>query len=105
MVEKMRPGAVIVDLAAEKGGNCELTEPGKIVDFRGVKIIGMINPANYFPRDASFLYSKNIANFIRLLLVDGKIVLNFEDEIIRDTAVCHDGKIVSPLVRKVLGES
>jgi NAD(P) transhydrogenase subunit alpha len=105
MVEKMRPGAVIVDLAAEKGGNCELTEPGKIVDFRGVKIIGMINPANYYPHDSSFLYSKNIANFIRLLLVDGKIVLNFEDEIIRDTAVCHDGKIVSPLVRKVLGES
>ncbi|GBD04134.1 NAD(P) transhydrogenase subunit alpha part 1 [bacterium HR19] len=102
MVEKMAPGSVIVDLAAEKGGNCELTKPGEIVDFNGVKIIGMVNPASLYPKDASFLYSKNIENFLKLIIANGKIVLNFEDEIIRDTAVAHGGKIVSPLVQKAL---
>lgn len=103
MVTEMRPGSVIIDLAAEKGGNCELTEPGKIIEFNGVKIYGIINPASVYPAHSSFLYSMCLANFLSLFITkDGKFVVNFEDEIIRDTAVCYEGKIVSPLVQKAL---
>lgn len=105
MVEGMRPGSVIIDLAAEKGGNCELTEPGKMKEVNGVKIIGVVNPASNFPTHASQLYSKNLENFLAVLIQDGKMFFNFEDEIIRDTAVVYNGEIVSPLVKKALENS
>ncbi len=106
MVESMRPGSVIIDLAAEKGGNCELTEPGKLKEVNGVKILGLINPANAYTKDSSYLYAKNLANFVSLLIgKNGKLVINFEDEIIRDTAVTYNGQIVNPLVKKVIEQS
>lgn len=106
MVESMRPSSVIIDIAAEKGGNCELTQAGKIVDYNGVKIFGVVNPGSAYPTHSSYLYSMCLANFLTLFITkDGKFVVNFEDEIIRDSAVCYDGKIVSPIVRKILNGS
>ncbi|MCX7733799.1 MAG: Re/Si-specific NAD(P)(+) transhydrogenase subunit alpha [bacterium] len=106
MVESMRPSSVIIDIAAEKGGNCELTQAGKVVDYNGVKIFGVVNPGSAYPTHSSYLYSMCLANFLALFITkDGKFVVNFEDEIIRDSAVCYDGKIVSPMVRKILDGS
>lgn len=106
MVESMRRGSVIIDLAAEKGGNCELTRPGEILDFNGVKIYGIINPASFYPKHSSYLYSMCLANFLSLFITkDGKFLINFEDEIIRDSAVTYDGQIVSPVVKRILNGS
>lgn len=106
MVESMRPSSVIIDIAAEKGGNCELTQAGKVVNHNGVKIFGVVNPGSAYPTHSSYLYSMCLANFLALFITkDRKFVVNFEDEIIRDSAVCYDGKIVSPIVKKILDGS
>mgnify|MGYP001793164805 CR=1 FL=1 len=98
MVESMKPGSIIVDLAVETGGNCELSEPGRVVDHRGVKIVGHLNVPGRLPADASALYSRNIYNFIELL-VDKEakqLAVNWEDQIVADTCVIRDGKVVHP---------
>ncbi len=104
MVERMKPGSVIVDLAAEKGGNCELTKPGEIYEYNNVKIIGLINLPSTVPVHASQMYANNVKNFLSLLVKDGKINIDVSDEIISSTLVTKDGEIVNQLVRKALGE-
>lgn len=103
MVGPMSPGSVIVDLAAERGGNCELTRPGDTVVFHGVKILGPIHLASTIPIHASQMYSKNISNFLLHLIKDGKPQLNIKDEIIRETMVTWDGEVVHPRIREMLG--
>jgi NAD(P) transhydrogenase subunit alpha len=100
MVQRMAPGSVIVDLAAERGGNCELTEPDRIVEKHGVSVIGTTNVPSTVPRDASRMYARNIAALIEHLLADGRIELNAEDPITEGTLVCRDGEIVHPRVRE-----
>ena len=88
MVEAMKPGSVIVDLAAETGGNCELTRPTEIVEHRGVKIHGTLNLAATMPFHASQLYSRNVHALLQLMTTkEGQLSLNWEDDIIRDTCI------------------
>ncbi|WP_158750070.1 Re/Si-specific NAD(P)(+) transhydrogenase subunit alpha [Acidobacterium sp. S8] len=105
MVEAMPAGSVIVDIAAERGGNCELTRPGETVDHNGVSILGPLNIPSTVAYHASQMLSTNITAVVKLLLRDGNISLNLEDEIIRESLVTHAGKIVHPKVVELLGAS
>jgi NAD(P) transhydrogenase subunit alpha len=105
MVRGMEPGSVIVDLAAEGGGNCELTQPGETVEVNGVIIMGPVDLPSTIPYHASQMYAKNIAAFLQNVVKDGQLRLNLEDEIIRDTLVVHKGEVVNPQVRELLGLS
>lgn len=98
MVESMKRGSVVVDLAALGGGNCEYTEPGQAVDVNGVTVIGYTDMPSRLPTQSSQLYSNNILNLIKLLCPekDGEIVLDFEDEIIRNVTVTREGEITWP---------
>lgn len=97
MVYSMRPGSVIVDLAAEQGGNCTLTKPGEIVEINGVSIIGLLNIPSRLPADASALYAKNCLNFITPMVnADKHLAVNWQDEIIAATALTRDGDIIHP---------
>jgi NAD(P) transhydrogenase subunit alpha len=93
MVATMRPGSVIVDLAAETGGNCELTRAGEIVDRNGVSIIGAVNVPSSVPYHASVMFSKNVLTLLQHLVKDGNIVLNLEDEITGPMCVVHGGTV------------
>lgn len=99
VVEEMKPGSVIVDLAAESGGNCELTKAGKQVKKKGVTIYGPVNVPSLLATDTSELYSRNLLNFTALFLKDGEVELDWEDQIIAESALTHDGEIKSQLVR------
>jgi len=104
MVDGMAPGSVIVDVAAERGGNCELTRPGETVDRNGVKIAGPLNLPTQAPYHASQMYAKNISAFLLNLVEEGKLKpFDLEDEIVRDTMITHDGKVVNPRVCEALG--
>ena len=104
MVEGMAPGSIVVDLAAERGGNCELTKPGEtIVTDGGVTIAGPANLPAAVPYHASQMYSKNISTFFLHLLTDGTIPLDTDDEIVRETLVTRGGAIVHARVREVFG--
>jgi NAD(P) transhydrogenase subunit alpha len=103
MVARMAPGSIIVDIAAERGGNCELTQPGEVVETGGVSIHGPVNLPSSIPYHASQMYAKNIATFLKHLVKDGKIALNREDEIVRETLVTHGGEIVHPRVLEASG--
>jgi proton-translocating NAD(P)+ transhydrogenase subunit alpha len=103
MVEKMAPGSVIVDLAAERGGNCELTRPAEMVVEHNVTIIGEFNLAATVPYHASALYARNISAFLQHLVKDGKLQLDMKDEITRETMVTHEGEVVSARVREFFG--
>ncbi|MCK6621370.1 MAG: Re/Si-specific NAD(P)(+) transhydrogenase subunit alpha [Calditrichaceae bacterium] len=103
MVKHMHPGSVIVDLAAERGGNCEATEPGKVVQKHGVTIAGPLNLASDIPFNSSQTYSKNLTNFMALLVKKGQLEMNMEDEIIRESMVTRDGQVVNPRVKEALG--
>ena len=96
----MAPGSVIFDLAAERGGNCELTRTGQTVVEHGVTIIGRINVAASVPYHASQMYARNLTAFLLHLVKDGKVRLHDDDEIIHDTLVTHDGEIVNERVRE-----
>ena len=100
MVKGMAPGSVIIDLAAERGGNCELTRVGETIKEYGVSIIGAINLASSVPYHASQMYARNLMTFLLYLVKDGKLQLNMQDEIIRETMVAHAGEIVNPRVRE-----
>ena len=102
MVKGMAPGSVVVDLAAERGGNCEITEAGKTVVKHGVTIIGAINLAAGVPYHASMMYARNVTNFLTHLIKEQKLNLNLEDEIIRETLLTRDGEIVQARVREFL---
>jgi NAD(P) transhydrogenase subunit alpha len=93
-VAGMRPGSVIVDLAAEAGGNCALTEPGRTVERERVTIVGELNLPSTMPVHASQMYSRNVMSFVALLVRDGDLVVDFDDEIVRETCVTHEGRVV-----------
>ena len=93
-VRAMRPGSVIVDLAAEMGGNCELTVPGEVVEREGVTIVGLTNLPSTMPTHASQMYSRNVQTLLQHLVKDGSLVLDFEDEITRETCVTRDGRVL-----------
>jgi NAD(P) transhydrogenase subunit alpha len=103
MVKGMAPGSVIFDLAAERGGNCELTKAGETIVRHGVTIIGAINVASGVPYHASQMYARNVTAFLLYLVKDQKLQLNLEDEIVRDTLVTHGGEVVNPRVREFFG--
>ena len=95
MTEAMKPGSVIVDLAAEAGGNCEVTVPGRNVERAGVTILGAVNIPSMMPGEASVLYSRNVAGLLDLLISpEGELVVDFEDEVIAGAGVTHGGKLV-----------
>jgi len=100
MVAGMTLGSVIVDLAAERGGNCELTRAEETIVAHGVTIVGAINLASSVPYHASQMYGKNLTNFLLHLVKDGKLQLNLEDEITRSTLVTQGGEIVNPRIRE-----
>jgi NAD(P) transhydrogenase subunit alpha len=99
MVQRMAPGSVIVDLAAERGGNCALTRPGQISVAHGVTIIGQINIASSIPYHASYMYARNITAFLLHLVHDGNVQLNLEDDILRETLLTRGGELVHERVR------
>jgi NAD(P) transhydrogenase subunit alpha len=101
MVAGMAPGSVLVDLAAERGGNCELTRAGEKVEEHGVTIIGSINLASTVPYHASQMYAKNVATFLLYMVKDGKLQINPEDEIVRETLLTQGGEIVSARLREI----
>ena len=100
MVASMAPGSVIVDLAGERGGNCELTRPGEIVVEHGVTIIGWFNLASTVPYHASQMYARNVSAFLLNLVKDGKLQLSLDDEIVRETMLTRSGKVVNARVRE-----
>jgi H+-translocating NAD(P) transhydrogenase subunit alpha len=100
MVAGMAPGSVIVDLASERGGNCELTRPGEVVIEHGVTIIGYFNLATGMPYHASQMYARNLSAFLVHLVKDGKLQLNLDDEIVRETLLTKDGEVFNARVRE-----
>jgi NAD(P) transhydrogenase subunit alpha len=100
MVAGMAPGSVIVDLASERGGNCELTQAGEKIDVNGVSIIGWLNLASTVPYHASQMYARNLTAFLLHLVKDGKLQLNTADEIIRDTLLTQSGEVVNARLRE-----
>ncbi|MEE4298121.1 MAG: Re/Si-specific NAD(P)(+) transhydrogenase subunit alpha [Pseudomonadales bacterium] len=103
MVEAMAPGSLVCDLAAERGGNCALTEPGRTVNHEGVTILGPENVPGSVPYHASQMYARNVAEFLKGLVKEGQLTIDLEDEVLRDTLVCRDGEVVHTKVRELLG--
>lgn len=101
-VRAMKPGSVIIDLAANSGGNCALSQPDQTVDIDGVRIVGVSNLAAEMPQDASKMLGKNYLNFLKLIIKDGNLHFNFEDDIVQGTCVCHQGEAISPRVLQLL---
>jgi NAD(P) transhydrogenase subunit alpha len=101
MVDGMAPGSVLVDLAAERGGNCELTRAGEKIEEHGVTIIGSINLASTVPYHASQMYAKNVATFLLYMMKEGKLQINPQDEIVRETLLTQGGEIVSVRLREI----
>lgn len=102
MVNAMPNGSVIVDLAAERGGNCEITRPGETVVEGGVTVLGPLNVPSSVPYHASQMYARNLAAFLKPMIRDGALAVNFEDEIVRGTLITRDGEVVHPqLVEKL----
>ncbi|HMM49409.1 MAG TPA: NAD(P) transhydrogenase subunit alpha [Miltoncostaeaceae bacterium] len=103
MVEGMRPGSVIVDLAAEQGGNVEPSAPGEVVDVNGVSVIGPINVPSTVAQHASLVFAKNVANFVALMVKDGGVNAGIDDDLVHDTKLCHGGEIRHGRVREAHG--
>src|SRR6202171_3692397 len=100
MVARMAPGSVIIDLASERGGNCEVTTPDETTVVDGVTIIGEFNLAATVPYHASQMYARNVSAFLQLLVKDGKLELNLKDEIVRDTLLTQSGEVVNARLRE-----
>jgi H+-translocating NAD(P) transhydrogenase subunit alpha len=105
MVRGMSEGAVIIDMAADSGGNCELSVAGQDVVVDGVTVVGLTNPPSSMPTHASFLYARNIANFLGLVVTDGELVPDFDDEIVVGTCVVRTGTVVHGATAEALGLS
>jgi NAD(P) transhydrogenase subunit alpha len=104
MVERMKPGSVIVDVAAPSGGNCELTRPGETIDHNGVRIIGPTDLPSRVAHDASQMYARNLASFLtRITGEQGEIVFDFDDQIVSEACITHDGRVMHPVVRRRMG--
>ena len=102
MVEAMAPGSVVVDIAAERGGNCEVTVAGETIDLNGVKVLGPVNLASAIPVHASEMFSKNITTFLMPIIKSGSVKIDTDDEIIRETLVARNGEVVHNRVRELL---
>ena len=102
MVNDMKTGSCIIDLAAENGGNCELTQPGNIINHNGVTIDGRFNLPSQVPHHASQMLSKNIFNFLGDIIVEGKVQFNMENEIVKGCLLTHEGKIVHEMTRNII---
>src|SRR5262249_2220728 len=100
MVAGMAPSSVIVDLAAERGGNCELTQGGEKINVNGVTLIGWYNLASTVPYHSSQMYAPNLTAFLQLLVKDGKLQIDTKDEIIRETLLTQDGEVVNARLRE-----
>ena len=98
MLRSMKPGSVVVDLAVEQGGNCALSEAGKVVEAHGVKIVGYCNVPSRVAVDASALYSRNVLNYVTLLSAKtgGQLAINWDDEIVKAVTLTHGGAVVHP---------
>lgn len=105
MVGRMKYGAIIVDMAAESGGNCELTQPGEHVIANDVNIHGPLNLASRMPTHASELYAKNLYNFLSPWIKDGELRIDWDDEVVAGTVLCRDGATVHAAVRQILGDA
>lgn len=105
MAEAMLPGSVIVDIAAERGGNCELTRPGETVTHNGVSILGPVNLASLAPYHASQMLGTNLSSFLKVLIKDGALSIDTGDEIVRESLVTHQGEVVNPRVRELLDKA
>ena len=103
MARKMPKGSILVDLAAEQGGNCELTKPNETVVEGGVRIVGCVNMPSTVPGHASQLYARNVSTFLLSLIKEGQISLNRDDEVVSSTLVTHGGQVVHPRLRETLG--
>jgi NAD(P) transhydrogenase subunit alpha len=103
MLAGMRPGSVVVDLAAEQGGNCEASSPGETVTRHGTTVMAPLNLATTVPYHASQLYARNLANFVVNLAADGELQLDKDDEIVRESMVTRGGEVIHPRVREALG--
>ena len=103
MVHGMKPGSVIVDVAAEQGGNCALTRPGETVIVGGVTVLGPVNMASSVPTHASQMHARNVVNFLGLLIKQGQLVVDMSDEIVAETLVAQGGDVVHPRLREALG--
>ncbi len=102
-VERMKPGSVIIDMAASTGGNCELTKNNQTIVHKGVTIIGQSNYPSRLPLDASRMFGKNVMNFLALLVTkEGGLHLNFEDDIVKGTCITHQGKVLNERVKSVM---
>ncbi len=104
MLQRMKPGSVVVDLAAETGGNCAGTEAGREVKRHNVKILGPVNIPASTPEDASRMYARNIQTFLMQIVKNGELNLNFEDEVVSGTCITHEGKVVHEAVRNAMNE-
>ena len=102
MVKNMRPGSVVLDMAVEFGGNCEISELGKIVKKYGVTIIGEPNLPSLVPTHSSEMYSKNILNLLMHISKEGKVELNMEDEIVKGSLITYNGEVVHPMIKELL---
>ena len=102
VVDQMKSGAVIIDLAAEGGGNCELTRPGEQIEHNGVIIYGPLNVPSMLPVHASEMYAKNLLNFLSPMIKDGELILDWDDEVIRDSALTHAGEIKHAATRALV---
>jgi len=102
MVKKMRPGSVVLDMATEFGGNCEISEKGKTIKKYGVTIIGEPNLPSLVPYHASEMYSKNILNLIQHIGKEGKVTLNLEDEIVKGSLITKDGEVINQRVKDLI---
>jgi NAD(P) transhydrogenase subunit alpha len=103
MVDGMPPGSVIVDVAAEQGGNCEVTRAGETVERNGVSVIGPVNLAASVPYHASLMFARNVANFLALIVKEGALEVDTADDIVRETLVAQGGEVTGPRVREALG--
>ncbi len=103
--EAMQPGAVIIDLASEGGGNCELTQPGKTIVHQGVTIDGPLNVPSQLAIHASEMFAKNLFNFTTLLIKEGKLEIDWEDEILAKACLTHNGEIKHDMIRKLVEEA
>jgi NAD(P) transhydrogenase subunit alpha len=99
----MAEGAVVVDMAADQGGNCELTKAGEIVAHNGVHVVGMANPPSGMPTHASFLFARNVANVLGLMGPSGTLEPDWEDEIVAGMCVLRDGAAVASAAVELLG--
>ena len=105
MIARMKYGAIIVDMAAESGGNCELTQAGEHIIANDVNIHGPLNLPSRMPTHASELFSRNLYNFISPFIKDGVLTLDWDDEVIAQTALCHSGQTVHPNVKTIMGDA